>query len=90
MGRPVYCTGGFTQPRLCRLAARLWRTRQAIDIDPHGACAFQQPRQCLSGGAGGQYIVYECHVTAVNLRFIGHCEGVAKVAVAVGGIQLLL
>src|SRR5690606_41165022 len=40
----------------CSLA-RLGRTRQAVDIDPRSAASFQQARQCLGGGAGGEYVI---------------------------------
>src|SRR5690606_35262709 len=73
-----------------RSLPRLGRTRQAVDIDPRGTGPFQQARQSLGGGAGGEYIIDDRQMLSVQDLSLGQREGLAQVAAAGRGVQLLL
>ena len=71
------------------LVAWFRRARQAVNVHPCGAGLAQQTGDALGGGAGGEYVVDYGQMQAFDLAICCQLKGLAQIASALGGTQLL-
>ena len=74
-------------PGPLRRSVRFRGAGQAIHVDPPSPGFEQQARQAFSGGAGGQYVINQRQVQALDLRSRAQSEGLQQIALAGFGVS---